>query len=147
MRLAFVAIAAVTLASTSPAAAQAVTAMYPTMATDRENRDILVLVSEPRAGNPRPYRAIIAWQGQPGNYWSLTFAFDCGARKSSQMGSAMRNWNREELNSSFPLGEMYRGYLDWVMAPVICDGKGRDWPIESYTEGVAFVKEFADQFR
>lgn len=116
----------------------------PIAATDRDGRDMMILVSEPRPGNPRPYRALVAWEGAPDRYWSFTFAFDCGTRKSVGLGSTARRWDGSEIDGSFPIAEMYRGYVDWLMAPAICEPK-RDFLVPSYADARRFVRDFIDQ--
>ena len=85
---------------------------------------LVVMVSTARPGNRQPYRAIVAWDGAPDHYWSVTFAFDCSSRSMSRVDSEKRRWHRRyKADETFPVADTYRTDFSSLVAPVICDGQ------------------------
>lgn len=112
----------------------------PIKTTDAQNRPMLIMVSAPRHGNRLPYRAIVASPATPDHYWSMSFAFDCGARKMGRVDSAKRRWHRGyKADESLPASNDFSA----LVAPVICDGRANVVSSNS-TKAFKFARAFVD---
>jgi hypothetical protein len=134
-------LAAALIAAPLPATAQDMQPRSVMSARDRDNREIILIVSDARPGMERPYRGVVAWAGAPDRYWTMTFGMDCTTRAFTRGGWNAWNLNRQKIDNSFPIDNLYRGYMAWLVAKMVCD-RNEYFRITGHEASVQFALDF-----